>query len=72
MGRKPSDLTVTDQFCGAGGCSIGAAAHGFRLRLAMNHRRLALLTAAPLTCICSPAVPVGSAVGSNGREHGLG
>ena len=45
MTRKPSDLTVTDQFCGAGGSSIGAAAHGFRLRLAMNHWRVALLTA---------------------------
>ena len=31
MARKPSDLTITDQFCGAGGSSIGAAAHGFRL-----------------------------------------
>jgi len=44
MARKPSDLTITDQFCGAGGSSIGAAAHGFRLRLAMNHWRVAIET----------------------------
>jgi hypothetical protein len=56
MARKPSDLTVTDQFCGAGGSSIGAAAHGFRLRLAMNHWRVALLTAPTPT---GPAHPLG-------------
>ncbi|MDP9403194.1 MAG: DNA cytosine methyltransferase [Actinomycetota bacterium] len=44
MGGKASDLTVTDQFCGAGGSSIGAAANGFRLRLAMNHWRVAIET----------------------------
>ncbi|MGH9150550.1 MAG: DNA cytosine methyltransferase [Acidimicrobiales bacterium] len=44
MARKASDLTVTDQFCGAGGSSIGAAANGFRLRLAMNHWRVAIET----------------------------
>jgi DNA (cytosine-5)-methyltransferase 1 len=44
MSRKPSDLTVTEQFCGAGGSSVGAAAHGFRLRLAMNHWRVAIET----------------------------
>ena len=44
MARKPSDLTITDQFCGAGGSSIGAAAHGFRLRLAMNHWSVAIAT----------------------------
>jgi hypothetical protein len=48
MARKPSDLTITDQFCGAGGSSIGAAAHGFRLRLAMNHWRVAFSTAPTL------------------------
>jgi hypothetical protein len=55
MARKPSDLTITDQFCGAGGSSIGAAAHGFRLRLAMNHWRVALLTA---PTPASPARPL--------------
>lgn len=38
-------LTVTDQFCGAGGSSIGAeAVHGVELRLAMNHWRRAIET----------------------------
>lgn len=37
-------LTVTDQFCGAGGSSIGAVAAGAELRLAMNHWKLAIDT----------------------------
>ncbi len=41
MPRKRSFITVTDQFCGAGGSSIGAAKAGAELRLAMNHWRLA-------------------------------
>lgn len=28
--KKPSDITITDQFCGAGGSSIGATAAGAR------------------------------------------
>lgn len=39
-----SYLTVTDQFCGAGGSSIGAVAAGVELRLALNHWRLAIET----------------------------
>lgn len=39
-----SDVTVTDQFCGAGGSSIGAEMAGARLRLALNHWRLAVET----------------------------
>ena len=42
--RKASDLTVTDQFCGAGGSSIGATAAGARLRMALNHWDLAVET----------------------------
>lgn len=42
--RKASDLTVTDQFCGAGGSSIGATAAGARLRMALNHWQLAIDT----------------------------
>lgn len=42
--RKPSDLTVTDQFCGAGGSSIGATQLGVRVRMAMNHWKLAIET----------------------------
>jgi DNA (cytosine-5)-methyltransferase 1 len=38
-------LTVTDQFCGAGGSSIGASdVDGVELRLAMNHWRRAIET----------------------------
>jgi DNA (cytosine-5)-methyltransferase 1 len=38
-------LTVTDQFCGAGGSSIGAeTVDGVELRLAMNHWRRAIET----------------------------
>ncbi len=39
-----SDITVTDQFCGAGGSSIGAHAQGLRIRMAMNHWKLAVET----------------------------
>jgi hypothetical protein len=42
--RKKSYLTVTDQFCGAGGSSIGAAAAGLEIRMAMNHWDLAVET----------------------------
>lgn len=42
--RGWSDITVTDQFCGAGGSSIGAAAAGLRLRMALNHWKLAVET----------------------------
>lgn len=38
------DITITDQFCGAGGSSIGAVAAGARLVLAMNHWDLAIET----------------------------
>lgn len=41
---KPSDLTVSDMFCGAGGSSIGASQAGLRLKLAMNHWRRAIET----------------------------
>lgn len=39
-----SYLTVTDQFCGAGGSSLGAVAAGCEVTLAMNHWRLAIET----------------------------
>jgi DNA (cytosine-5)-methyltransferase 1 len=42
--RKNSFLTVTDQFCGAGGSSIGAAKAGLEIRMAMNHWKLAVET----------------------------
>ncbi|HZO72812.1 MAG TPA: DNA cytosine methyltransferase [Ktedonobacteraceae bacterium] len=42
--RKSSDLTVTDQFCGAGGSSLGAKAAGGNVVLAMNHWKLAVET----------------------------
>jgi DNA (cytosine-5)-methyltransferase 1 len=39
------DLTVTDQFCGAGGSSTGAAQiPGVRIRMAANHWKLAVET----------------------------
>lgn len=41
---KNSYLTVTDQFCGAGGSSVGATAAGVELRLALNHWQLAIET----------------------------
>lgn len=34
---KPSDLTVTDVFCGAGGNTIGAKRAGLRVRVGLNH-----------------------------------
>src|SRR5215472_15064489 len=36
-GRKPSRLSATDLFCGAGGSSIGAEAAGVDLRMGINH-----------------------------------
>lgn len=42
--RKASHVTVTDQFCGAGGSSIGATMAGAEVRLAMNHWKLAIET----------------------------
>lgn len=42
--KKKSYLTVTDQFCGAGGSSLGAVAAGVELRLALNHWKLAIDT----------------------------
>jgi DNA (cytosine-5)-methyltransferase 1 len=44
MNRKKSYLTVTDQFCGAGGSSIGAKKAGAELRMALNHWKLAVET----------------------------
>lgn len=44
MSLKRSFLTVTDQFCGAGGSSIGAKAAGLEIRMAMNHWPLAIET----------------------------
>ncbi|TXH13766.1 MAG: DNA cytosine methyltransferase [Hyphomicrobiaceae bacterium] len=44
MPIKNSYLTVTDQFCGAGGSSIGAEAAGATLQLALNHWQLAIDT----------------------------
>jgi DNA (cytosine-5)-methyltransferase 1 len=41
---KNSYLTVTDQFCGAGGSSIGATNSGAEVKLAMNHWQLAVET----------------------------
>lgn len=41
---KNSYITVTDQFCGAGGSSIGATKSGAVVRLAMNHWKLAIET----------------------------
>jgi DNA (cytosine-5)-methyltransferase 1 len=42
--RLRTGITVTDQFCGAGGSSIGAVAAGAELRLAMNHWKVAIET----------------------------
>lgn len=39
-----SIVTVTDQFCGAGGSSAGAALAGAEIQLAMNHWKLAIET----------------------------
>lgn len=44
MPRKNTFLTVTDQFCGAGGSSIGATKAGAEVKLAMNHWKLAIET----------------------------
>ena len=44
MARKKSYITLTDQFCGAGGSSIGATLAGAEVRLAMNHWQLAIDT----------------------------
>lgn len=44
MSRKKSYITLTDQFCGAGGSSIGATLAGAEVRLAMNHWKLAIET----------------------------
>lgn len=41
---KNSYITATDQFCGAGGSSIGATKAGVEVRLAMNHWKLAIDT----------------------------
>jgi DNA (cytosine-5)-methyltransferase 1 len=41
---KHSYVTVTDQFCGAGGSSLGAVASGAEVRLALNHWRRAIET----------------------------
>ena len=39
-----SYVTVTDQFCGAGGSSLGAALAGAEIKLALNHWQLAVET----------------------------
>lgn len=45
MPSKSSDITITDQFCGAGGSSQGAAqVEGVRIRMALNHWKLAIET----------------------------
>lgn len=44
MAKKRSFITLTDQFCGAGGSSIGATMAGAEVRLAMNHWKLAIDT----------------------------
>jgi DNA (cytosine-5)-methyltransferase 1 len=41
---KKSYVTVTDQFCGAGGSSLGATRAGAEVVLAMNHWKLAIQT----------------------------
>ena len=41
---KKSYLTGTDQFCGAGGSSLGANDAGVEIRLALNHWELAIRT----------------------------
>ena len=41
---KNTYITVTDQFCGAGGSSIGATQAGAEVKLAMNHWKLAIET----------------------------
>lgn len=44
MPRKNSYLTVTDQFCGAGGTGQGAKKAGFEIKQALNHWKLATET----------------------------
>ncbi len=44
LAAKASYLTATDQFCGAGGNSIGAVLAGIEVRLALNHWQLAIDT----------------------------
>lgn len=44
MPTKESFLTVTDQFCGAGGSSLGATEAGLELLLALNHWERAIET----------------------------
>jgi DNA (cytosine-5)-methyltransferase 1 len=44
MTLKNSFITATDQFCGAGGSSVGATRAGVEVRLAMNHWKLAIET----------------------------
>jgi len=48
MARKKSHITITDQFCGAGGSSVGAQraikGHGGEITLALNHWKLAIET----------------------------
>lgn len=39
-----SIITVTDQFCGAGGSSLGASLAGAEIKLALNHWKLAVET----------------------------
>lgn len=41
---KKSYITCTDQFCGAGGSSLGATKAGVEVRLALNHWKLAVET----------------------------
>lgn len=44
MLAKKSYVTVTDQFCGAGGSSLGAVAHGAEVSVALNHWKRAIET----------------------------
>ena len=44
MSRKKSYITVTDQFCGAGGSSCGAQEAGVEISLALNHWKQAIET----------------------------
>lgn len=44
MPKKNSFVTVTDQFCGAGGSSLGAKSAGVEVKLALNHWNLAIET----------------------------
>lgn len=44
MPTKKSYLTVTDQFCGAGGSAQGASKAGFEIKMALNHWEMAIET----------------------------